>query len=102
MIRLCRQAGLPEPEYRQDGGLFVQTLARDWVTEETLTVLGLSEPNRRLLDVHTAFVLRQRQKSELHACSSASSRKIGCIQAGASRRSLSSAPRLSAGSVRLR
>ena len=29
MIRLCQQAGLPEPEYRQDGGMFVQTLAQD-------------------------------------------------------------------------
>jgi hypothetical protein len=49
MIRLCRQAGLPEPEYRQDGGMFVQTLARDWVTEETLTVLGLSERQKKVV-----------------------------------------------------
>jgi len=47
MIRLCQQAGLPEPEYRQDGGMFVQTLARDWVTEETLAVLDLSERQKK-------------------------------------------------------
>ncbi|THJ19555.1 MAG: DUF4062 domain-containing protein, partial [Nitrospira sp. CG24E] len=29
MIALCREAGLPEPEFRQDGGQFVQTLWRD-------------------------------------------------------------------------
>jgi predicted HTH transcriptional regulator len=28
MIALCRGAGLPEPEFRQDGGQFVQTLLR--------------------------------------------------------------------------
>lgn len=28
MINLCKQAGLPEPEFRQDGGQFVQTLWR--------------------------------------------------------------------------
>jgi ATP-dependent DNA helicase RecG len=28
MIALCREAGLAEPEFRQDGGQFVQTLWR--------------------------------------------------------------------------
>ena len=28
MIALCREAGLPEPEFRQDGGQFVQTIWR--------------------------------------------------------------------------
>jgi ATP-dependent DNA helicase RecG len=28
MIALCREAGLPEPEFRQDGGQFVQTMWR--------------------------------------------------------------------------
>ena len=26
MIALCREAGLPEPDFRQDGGQFVMTL----------------------------------------------------------------------------
>jgi predicted HTH transcriptional regulator len=43
MIRLCRQAGLPEPEYRQDGGMFVQTLTRDWLTETLMEEMGLNE-----------------------------------------------------------
>ncbi|HVA67019.1 MAG TPA: ATP-binding protein [Elusimicrobiota bacterium] len=46
MISLCREAGLPEPEYRQDGGQFVQTLWRDWLTEEVVAGLGL-EPRQR-------------------------------------------------------
>ena len=46
MIRLCRQAGLPEPEYRQDGGMFVQTLSRDWLTEALMEEMGLNERQR--------------------------------------------------------
>ena len=42
------------------------------------------------------------EEAEPHASSSASSRKIGCIQAGASLRSFRSSRRLSAGSVRFR
>ena len=45
-IRLCQQAGLPEPEYRQDGGMFVQTLTRDWLTEAILEKMGLNERQR--------------------------------------------------------
>lgn len=28
MIALCKEAGLPPPQFRQDGGLFIQTLWR--------------------------------------------------------------------------
>lgn len=43
MIALCREAGLPEPEFRQDGGQFVQTLWRDWLTEAVMEQLGFNE-----------------------------------------------------------
>lgn len=43
MIALFRAAGLPEPEFRQDGGMFVQTLWRDWLTPKTIGALGLRE-----------------------------------------------------------
>lgn len=43
MIALCREAGLPEPEFRQDGGQFVMTLWRDWLTEVVLADLGITE-----------------------------------------------------------
>lgn len=49
MIALCREAGLPEPEFRQDGGQFVQTLWRDWLTPDTLDAFGVSERQRRAL-----------------------------------------------------
>jgi ATP-dependent DNA helicase RecG len=42
MIALCREANLPEPEFRQDGGQFVMTLWRDWLTESTVAQLGLN------------------------------------------------------------
>jgi ATP-dependent DNA helicase RecG len=47
MIALCREAGLPEPEFRQDGGQFVMTLWRDWLTEARLDELGLNERQRK-------------------------------------------------------
>ena len=43
MIALCREAGLPEPDFRQDGGQFVMTLWRDWMTSEVIAEMGLNE-----------------------------------------------------------
>ena len=42
-IALCRSAGLPEPDFRQDGGQFVVTLWRDWLTPSMLASLQLNE-----------------------------------------------------------
>ena len=42
MIALCREAGLPEPEFRQDGGQWVVTLWRDWLSDAVVAQLGLS------------------------------------------------------------
>ena len=47
MIARCRETGLPEPEFRQDGGDFVLTVWRDWLTREALDALGLSERQKR-------------------------------------------------------
>ena len=49
MIALCREAGLPEPEFRQDGGQFVQTIWRDWLTPDVLSSLGLNERQMKAL-----------------------------------------------------
>src|SRR5262249_27705479 len=49
MIARFREAGLPEPEFRQDGGLFVQTLLRDWLTDDLLSSLGLNERQTKAL-----------------------------------------------------
>lgn len=43
VIAGCREVGLPDPEFRQDGDQFVLTLWRDWLTEELLTEMGLSD-----------------------------------------------------------
>jgi predicted HTH transcriptional regulator len=47
MINLCAQAGLPAPDFRQEGGQFVQTLWRDWLTDAVMDELGLNERHRK-------------------------------------------------------
>jgi predicted HTH transcriptional regulator len=42
MIDLCREAGLPAPDFEQRQGSFVLTLWRDWLTEEFLAALNLN------------------------------------------------------------
>jgi len=49
MIELCRDAGLPAPEFELRGGSFVLTLWRDWLTDEVMAGLNLNE--RQLLAV---------------------------------------------------
>lgn len=46
MIDLCREANLPEPEFRQDGDQFIQVIWRDWLTPSRLDELGLNERQR--------------------------------------------------------
>ena len=46
MIARCREASLPEPDFRQDGGQWVATLWRDWLTDSALSELGISERQR--------------------------------------------------------
>ncbi|MBI4832073.1 MAG: transcriptional regulator, partial [Candidatus Lindowbacteria bacterium] len=43
MIRLCKEAGLPEPEFRSEGERFVTVIWRDWLTEDVMAGLGLNE-----------------------------------------------------------
>ncbi|HXU32092.1 MAG TPA: DUF4062 domain-containing protein [Thermoanaerobaculia bacterium] len=50
MIIRCREVGLSEPEFRQDGGQFVMTLWRDWLTADFLSTLGLNERERKAVD----------------------------------------------------
>ena len=49
MIELCRDAGLPAPDFELRQGSFVLTLWRDWLTDEVLGGLNLNE--RQLLAV---------------------------------------------------
>ena len=43
MIELCRESGLPEPQFEQRGGSFVTTIWRDWLTQEGLAGYHLSD-----------------------------------------------------------
>ena len=43
MIELCREAGLPEPQFEQRSGSFVVTLWRDWLTPAVLMQFNLNE-----------------------------------------------------------
>ena len=43
MIALCRQAGLPEPDFELRSGSFVVTLWRDWLTTEVLAGFHLKD-----------------------------------------------------------
>ena len=43
MIRESVEHALPEPMFRQSGGEFVAVVGRDWLTEEFLTSLNLSD-----------------------------------------------------------
>ena len=43
MIRLCRESGLPEPDFEQRGNQFVVTLWRDWLTDEVLARYNLND-----------------------------------------------------------
>lgn len=47
MIADCREAGLPEPDFEQRGPHFVVTLWRDWLTDEIMASLGLSDRQRQ-------------------------------------------------------
>jgi predicted HTH transcriptional regulator len=49
MIELCRQADLPEPEFRQDGGQWVCTLWLDPLTETALMQIGLNPRQRKAI-----------------------------------------------------
>jgi ATP-dependent DNA helicase RecG len=43
MIERCGEAGLPSPDFEERAGQFVATLWRDWLTEEVMAGLGVSE-----------------------------------------------------------
>jgi ATP-dependent DNA helicase RecG len=43
MIAECRKAGLPEPDFEQRGAYFVVTVWRDWLTDEVLNALKLTD-----------------------------------------------------------
>lgn len=55
MIERCNQAGLPPPDFEERAGQFVTTLWRDWLTEQVIEDMGLSEKQKKTI----AFVKSQ-------------------------------------------
>ncbi len=49
MIADCLDAGLPEPDFTQHGPHFVTTVWRDWLTDDVLAGLGLSERQHEMV-----------------------------------------------------
>ena len=47
MITGCKEVGLPAPDFSQQGGEFVVTIWRDWLTDSAMTALGLSERQKK-------------------------------------------------------
>ena len=55
MIELCREAGLPEPDFELRQGFFVITLWRDWLTADVLDRFELNDRQKqavRYLKIH--------------------------------------------------
>jgi ATP-dependent DNA helicase RecG len=51
MIRKCREAGLPEPQFRQVGDQWVVTLWRDWLTPDFIAEHGLNGRQSKALEL---------------------------------------------------
>jgi ATP-dependent DNA helicase RecG len=68
-IALCVEAGLPEPEFRQDGGQFVMTIWREWLTPAVLASLQLNE--RQLKGVATVRAERRLTNARYQAITGA-------------------------------
>jgi len=51
MIRLCMEAGLPEPDFRSEGERFKVIIWRDWLTTEVFTTYGLNSRQRQAIEL---------------------------------------------------
>ncbi len=50
MIKVCREANLPEPDFEERESFFVVTLWRDWITREVLSRLDLNDRQRKAIE----------------------------------------------------
>lgn len=49
IIKLCTEAGLPEPEFRGEGERFITIIWRDWLTLNVIAALDLNERQQKAL-----------------------------------------------------
>ncbi|MEE8398506.1 MAG: ATP-binding protein, partial [Desulfobacterales bacterium] len=85
MIALCREAGLPEPDFEQRSDSFVVTLWRDWLTDEMIAGLDLNARQRetvKLLKSRSKINNTQYQKELSVAKRTASLDLNGLVSAG--------------------
>ncbi len=76
MIGLCRASNLPTPEFRQDGGMFVQTLRKNLLTASMMDQLGLNDRQRTaILEVIEQGRLTNADYQELTGASRTTARR---------------------------
>ena len=51
MIELCREAGLPAPDFEQRAGSFVATLWRDWLTAAVIAQIDLNDRQQQAVQI---------------------------------------------------
>jgi ATP-dependent DNA helicase RecG len=49
MISLLQKAGIPEPDFEQQGNEFVVTIWRDWLTDAVMTALSINERQKQAI-----------------------------------------------------
>jgi predicted HTH transcriptional regulator len=72
IIRLSREAGLPDPTFQQRGDQWTVTLWRDWMTDAVLSQMGLND--RQLKAMASIKVSRRIDNSEYQHLTGASKR----------------------------
>jgi predicted HTH transcriptional regulator len=50
MIRLCREAALPEPEFRSEGERFITVIWRDWLTKAAIENFRLNDRQKQAIN----------------------------------------------------
>jgi len=50
MIKVCREANLPEPDFEEREDFFVVTLWRDWMTRDVLSSLDLIDRHKKAIE----------------------------------------------------
>ncbi len=70
MIADCQDAGLPEPEFKQNGPHFVTTIWRNWLTDSVMDELELNERQKKgLAYLKNERVITTMQYQDLLECS---------------------------------
>lgn len=69
MVELCKEAGLPEPEFKEEGG-FVVEFYKDIYTEEYLAKLGLNERQiKAVMYVNEKWKITNKEYQEINKVS---------------------------------